>query len=40
MMNHYDELKRTDINGDLLKLIEIFLSDRHQRVVLNGPTSK
>ena len=29
-----------DINGGLLKLIERFLPDRHQRVVLNGQTSK
>ena len=30
------KLKRNGINGDLLKLIESFLSDRYQRVVLNG----
>ena len=34
------KLKRNGINGDLLKLIESFLSDRYQRVVLNGQTSK
>ena len=34
------KLKRNGINGGLLKLIERFLSDKHQRVVLNGPTSK
>ena len=33
------KLKRNDINGDLLKLIESFLSDRYQRVVSNGQTS-
>ena len=33
-------LKRNGINGDLLKLIESFLSDRYQRVALNGQTSK
>ena len=32
-------LKRNDINGDLLWLIESFLSDRYQRAVLNGQTS-
>ena len=31
--------KRNSINGDLLRLIESFLSDRYQRVVLNGQTS-
>ena len=33
------KLKRNGINGDLLRLIESFLSDRYQRVVLNGQTS-
>ena len=30
------KLKHNGINGDLLKLIESFLSDRYQRVVLHG----
>ena len=34
------KLKRNGINDDLLKLIERFLSDKYQRVVLNGQTSK
>ena len=34
------KLKRNDIIGDLLKLTESLLSDRYQRVVLNGQTSK
>ena len=34
------KLKRNGINCDLLKLIESFLSDRYQRVILNGQTSK
>ena len=33
------KLKRNGINGDLLRLIESFLSDRYQTVVLNGQTS-
>ena len=33
------KLKRNDIAGDLLRLIESFLSDRYQRVVLNGQNS-
>ena len=33
-------LKLDGINGGLLKLIERFSLDRHQRVVLNGKTSK
>ena len=33
------KLKRNSINGDLLKFIKSFLSDRYQRVVLNGQTS-
>ena len=33
------QLKRNGINGDLLRLVESFLSDRYQRVVLNGQTS-
>ena len=33
------KLRRNGINGDLLRLIESFLSDRYQRVVLNGQTS-
>ena len=33
------KLKRNGINGDLLRLIENLLSDRYQRVVLNGQTS-
>ena len=33
------KLKRNGINGDLLRLIESFSSDRYQRVVLNGQTS-
>ena len=32
--------KRNGINGDLLQLIESVLSDRYQRVVWNGQTSK
>ena len=32
--------KRNSINGDLLKFIERFLSDRYQRAVLNEQTSK
>ena len=32
------KLKRNDINGDLLRLIESFLSGRYQRVVFNGQT--
>ena len=35
-----DKLERNGINGGLLKLIESVLSYRHQRVVLNGQTSK
>ena len=34
------KLKRSGINGLLLKLIESFLSDRYQRVLFNGSTSK
>ena len=34
------KLKRNGMDGDLLKLIESFLSDRYQRVLLNGQTSK
>ena len=34
------KLKHNGINGHLLKLIERFLSDRYQRVVLNGQTSR
>ena len=33
------KLKHNGLNGDLLMLIERFLSDRYQRVVLNGQTS-
>ena len=33
------KLKSNGINGDILRLIESFLSDRSQRVVLNGHTS-
>ena len=33
------KLKRNSINGDLLKLIEIFSLERYQRVELNGKTS-
>ena len=33
------KLKRNRITGDLLRLIESFLLDRYQRVVLNGQTS-
>ena len=33
------KLKHNGVNGDLLRLIESFLSDRYQRVVLNGQTS-
>ena len=33
------KFKRNNINSDLLRLIESFLSDRYQRVVLNGQTS-
>ena len=33
------KLKRNGINGDLSRPIESFLSDRYQRVVLNGQTS-
>ena len=33
------KLKPNGINGDLLRLIENFLSDRFQRVALNGQTS-
>ena len=33
------KLKRNGINGDLLGLIESFLPDRYQRVLLNGQTS-
>ena len=32
------KLKSNGINGDILRLIESFLSDRSQRVVLNGHT--
>ena len=32
-------LKRNDINGDLLSLIESFLPDRYQRAVLNEQSS-
>ena len=32
--------KSNGINDDLLKLIESFLSDRYQRVILNGQTSR
>ena len=32
--------KRNSINGDLLKFIERFLSDRYKRAVLNEQTSK
>ena len=35
----HDGLKRNDINGDLLSLIESFLPDRYQRAVLNEQTS-
>ena len=34
------ELKRNGINGDLLKLIKSFLSDRYQRGVLIGKSVK
>ena len=34
------KLKRSGINGNLLKLISSFLSDRKQRVVLNGVDSE
>ena len=34
------KLKRNGINGDLFKIIESFLSDRYQRVVLNGENFK
>ena len=34
------KLKRNGINGDLLKLVESFLSDRYQRVVLNEQKNK
>ena len=34
------KLKRNSIKGDLLKLIERFLSERYRRIVLNGQTSK
>ena len=33
------KLKRNSINGDLLRLIESFLSVKYQRVLLNGQTS-
>ena len=33
------ELKCMGINGNLLKLVESFLSNRYQRVVLSGQTS-
>ena len=33
------KLKRNGINGNLLRLIYSLLSDRYQRVVLNGQTS-
>ena len=33
-------IKRNGTSGDLLKLIESFLSDKYQRVVLNGQNSK
>ena len=33
------KLKCNDIDGELLRLIESFLSARYQRVVLNGQTS-
>ena len=33
------KLKRNGINGDLLRLIESFLSDRYDIVVVNGQTS-
>ena len=33
------KLKRNGITSDLLRLIESFLSDRYQRVVLNGQNS-
>ena len=33
------KIKRTDITGNSLKLIESFLSNRFQRVVLNGQSS-
>ena len=33
------KLQRNGINGDLLRLIESFLSNKYQRVVLNGQTS-
>ena len=32
-------IQRNGITGDLLRLIERFLSDRYQKVVLNGETS-
>ena len=34
------KLKRNGINGDLLRLIESFLSGRYQRVAINGQFSK
>ena len=34
------KLKRNGINEDLLKITESLLSDRYQRVILNGQTSK
>ena len=34
------KLKRSDINGDLLKLIESFLLDRYHRCVFNWQTCK
>ena len=33
------KLKKTGISGHLLKIIEDFLSNRYQRVVLNGQSS-
>ena len=33
------ELKQNEISGSLLKVIEDFLSNRYQRVVLNGQSS-
>ena len=39
-MDYYIYLNVTAINGDLLQLIESVLSDRYQRVVWNGQTSK
>ena len=37
---YYALFKRNGISGNSLKLIENFLSDRYQRDVLNGQSSK